>query len=121
MTLKPITKKELQELKSVVDKQILNQQLNKFVEEIRSSILFYAQKSTKTSYSTCLYYSSSADSVYIENKDDIKSRLIECFPDSKVELLYKYELLNGHQITLTENQIQEPYNYKWLFIVVDWS
>jgi hypothetical protein len=121
MALKPIMKKELQELKSIVDKQILNQHLNKFVEGIRSDIVYYAQKSTKTSYSTCLHYSSSEDSVYIENRDDIKTRLTLCFPDSKVELLYKYELLNGQQITLTENQIQQPYNYKWLYIVVDWS
>jgi hypothetical protein len=121
MALKPITKKELQELKSIVDKQILNQQLNKFVEGIRSDILYYAQKTTKTSYSTYLYYSSSEDHIYIENKDDIKSRLIDCFPDSKVELLYKYELLNGHQITLTENKIQEPYAYKWVYFNIDWS
>ena len=121
MTLKPITKKELQELKSIVDKQILNQQLNTFIEEFRSSLLLFAQKSSKTSYSTCLYYSGIADLVYIQNKDYIKSRLIECFPDCKVEVIYKFRLLDGNYITSTENEIKEPYSTKFLYFNVDWS
>jgi hypothetical protein len=122
MALKPITKKELQELKSIVDKQILDQELNRFVEGIRSCVIQQAQNSTKTSYKYHpLYYSRPVDSIYIENIDDIKSRLTICFPDSKVELVYQYELLDGRQISSIENEIEEPYAYKWVYFNIDWS
>jgi DNA topoisomerase VI subunit A len=120
-SLEPITRNELQSMKSVFDEEKRKQKLQSILTNIYRQVKDNASTTTRNKY----YATINQDMLFIkQNIDEIMSELQRLFPDSRVTFSKVKHTREGYvEVSEAEERMLELMNQKNTepAIVIDWS
>lgn len=122
MNLIPMTRNELQSMKSVIDEEKRKQRVKTTVASIYRQVQYIASKTTRNKYS----YTNITDMKFIkQNIDEIMKELQMLFPDSRISFSkVRMRALDDYvEVSEAEERMLELMNQKNTeqAIVIDWS